>query len=220
MRDEMFGPIGEQYADYAKIIGDSGAHLLAIINDILELAKSEVQGLKLSEEDANVPEIVSFSTGIVAEMAFKADIACSMMVEPGLPSFRGDGKKLQQILINLLSNAIKFTPAGGRVDLTAGRDASGGLVFRVADTGIGIAPDKIELALMPFGQIDSTLSRKYDGAGLGLPLTKRLVDLHGGALEIVSAPGAGTTVTARFPPGRFGAARPALVLGAGAGIAE
>jgi len=220
MRDEMFGPIGEQYADYAKIIGDSGAHLLTIINDILELAKSEVQGLKLSEEDANIPEIVSFSTGIVADMAFKADIACSMMVEPGLPSFRGDGKKLQQILINLLSNAIKFTPAGGRVDLTAGRDASGGLVLRVADTGIGIAPDKIELALMPFGQIDSTLSRKYDGAGLGLPLTKRLVDLHGGALEIVSAPGAGTTVTARFPPERFGVARPALVLSAGAGTAK
>jgi PleD family two-component response regulator/anti-sigma regulatory factor (Ser/Thr protein kinase) len=220
MRDEMFGPIGEQYADYAKIIGDSGAHLLTIINDILELAKSEVQGLKLSEEDTNIPEIVSFSTGIVAEMAFKADIACSIMVEPGLPGFRGDGKKLQQILINLLSNAIKFTPAGGNVSLTAGRGASGGLVFRVADTGIGIAPDQIAVALMPFGQIDSTLSRKYDGAGLGLPLTKRLVDLHGGTLEIDSTPGVGTTVTVRFPPERFGMPPAALAAEAQAVIAE
>ncbi|HEY1796329.1 MAG TPA: response regulator [Stellaceae bacterium] len=204
MRDEMFGPIGEQYADYAKFISDSGAHLLTIINDILELAKSEVQGLKLTEDDADVAQIVSFSTGIVTEMALKADIACSTMVEPGLPCFHGDGKKLQQVLINLLSNAIKFTPAGGRVDLTAGRDASRGLVFRVADTGIGIAPDKMAVAMMPFGQIDSTLSRKYDGAGLGLPLTKRLVDLHGGTLQIDSAVGRGTTVTVRFPPGRFG----------------
>ncbi len=125
MRDEMFGPIGEQYADYAKIIGDSGAHLLTIINDILELAKSEVQGLKLTEDDADIAEIVSFSTGIVTEMAFKADIACSMMIEPGLPRFHGDGKKVQQILINLLSNAIKVTPAGGNVRPDRRRDACG-----------------------------------------------------------------------------------------------
>jgi PleD family two-component response regulator len=220
MRDEMFGPIGAQYADYAKIIGDSGAHLLTIINDILELATSEVQGLKLCEEDADIPAVVAFSTNIVAEMALKADIACTMMVEPGLPGFRGDGKKLQQILINLLSNAIKFTPAGGRVDLTAGRDASGGLVLRVADTGIGIAPDQMAVALMPFGQIDSTLSRKYDGAGLGLPLTKRLVDLHGGTLRINSAPGLGTTVTARFPAERFGPAPTPVTSGGEAVIAE
>jgi two-component system, cell cycle sensor histidine kinase PleC len=220
MRDEMFGPIGEQYADYAKIIGDSGAHLLTIINDILELAKSEVQGLRLLEEEADIAEIVSFSTGIVAEMAFKADIACSVMVEPGLPGFHGDGKKVQQILINLLSNAIKFTPAGGSVSLTAGRGPSGGLVFRVADTGIGIAPDQIAVALMPFGQIDSTLSRKYDGAGLGLPLTKRLVDLHGGTLEIDSAPGVGTTVTVRFPPERFGMPPTAFAAEAQAVIAQ
>jgi PleD family two-component response regulator/anti-sigma regulatory factor (Ser/Thr protein kinase) len=220
MRDEMFGPIGEQYSDYAKIIGDSGSHLLTIINDILELAKSEVQGLKLVEEDADIPQIVSFSSCIVGEMARKADIRCSVAVEDGLPRFRGDGKKLQQILINLLSNAIKFTPGGGKVNLTAGRAPSGGLVFRVADTGIGIAPDEMAVAMMPFGQIDSTLSRKYDGAGLGLPLTKRLVDLHGGALEVDSEPGVGTTVTLRFPPERFGAAPPVLVASGRAVISE
>jgi len=220
MRGEMFGPIGEKYADYAKIIGDSGSHLLAIISDILELAKSEVQGLRLFEEDADIPSIVAFSAGIVAEMAVKADIACSMMVEPELPNFYGDGKKVQQILINLLSNAIKFTPAGGNVSLTAGRDPSGGLVFRIADTGIGIAPDQMAVALMPFGQIDSTLSRKYDGAGLGLPLTKRLVDLHGGTLAIDSEPGTGTTVTVRFPAGRFGAAPSAEAAGEPAVISE
>jgi signal transduction histidine kinase len=106
------------------------------------------------------------------------------------------------------------------VNLTAGRDASGGLVFRVADTGIGIAPDQMAVALMPFGQIDSTLSRKYDGAGLGLPLTKRLVDLHGGTLEIDSEPDVGTTVTVRFPPERFVAAPPAFVIGGRIVISE
>ena len=112
----MFGPIGEQYAEYAKIIGDSGSHLLAIINDILDLAKSEAQGLTISSRRRSTSaEIVAFSANIVAEMARKAEIACSIAVEDRLPVFRGDGKKLQQILINLLSNAIKFTPPGGTV---------------------------------------------------------------------------------------------------------
>jgi signal transduction histidine kinase len=201
----MFGPIGEKYTEYAKIIGDSGSHLLTIINGILDIAKSEAQGLKLVEEMTHIGEIVEFSASIVVEMACKADIACSTAIEDGLPMFFGDGKKLQQILINLLSNAVKFTPPGGRVTLTAGRGPAGGLVLRVADTGIGMAPDQIAVAMMPFGQIDSTLARKYDGAGLGLPLTKRLVDLHGGTLEIDSHPNVGTTVTVRFAPERFGA---------------
>jgi len=211
MRDEMFGPIGEKYTEYAKIIGDSGSHLLTIINGILDIAKSEAQGLKLVEDREYIRDIVEFSANIVADMARKADIACTTAIEERLPVFFGDGKKLQQILINLLSNAIKFTPPGGRVTLTAGRGPAGGLVLRVADTGIGMAPDQIAVAMMPFGQIDSTLARKYDGAGLGLPLTKRLVDLHGGILEIDSHPKVGTTVTVRFAPERFGAASDDLI---------
>jgi signal transduction histidine kinase len=203
MRDGMLGPIDDQYAGYAKIIGDSGSHLLEIINDILDIAKAEKQGLQLAEERVDIASVVAFASGILAEMARNADVACSIAVEDGLPAFLGDGKKLRQILINLLSNAIKFTPAGGKVSLTAHREPNAGLVFRVSDSGIGIPADKISVALAPFGQVDSSLARKYEGVGLGLPLTKRLIELHGGTMEITSEPRNGTTVTARFPLGRF-----------------
>src|SRR5262249_9659129 len=135
------------------------------------------------------------------------EIACSLAIEDSLPAFRGDLQRLRQVLINLLSNAIKFTPAGGRVTLTAGRDG-GGVLIRVIDTGIGIAANQIPVAMAPFGQVDSRLARKYDGVGLGLPLTKKLVEMHGGILDIDSALGAGTTVTVRLPAQRFPAGAP------------
>ena len=203
MRDALLGPIDPQYADYARIIGDSGAHLLAIINDILDLAKSEAQGLELAESQVDIAAVATFSLDMVAEMAKKQQVACSSEMASGLPAFWGDAKKLRQILITLLSNAIKFTPSGGSVRLVAGREREGGLILSVVDSGIGIPADKIAVALAPFGQVDASLARKYEGVGLGLPLTKRLVELHGGTLEIVSVPGAGTTVTARFPHERF-----------------
>ena len=204
MQEQVLGPLSPQYAEYAKIIGDSGAHLLTLINDLLDIAKSEAQGVKLGREDVHLPDVVSFSASMVEAMAKKASVACAVSVEHDLPAFRGDGKKLQQILINLLANAIKFTPAGGSVTLSAARDPlAGGLVLAVADTGIGIPRDKIAVALAPFGQIDSPMARKNDGVGLGLPLTKRLVELHDGTLDIDSEPGIGTTVTLRFPAERF-----------------
>jgi signal transduction histidine kinase len=203
MRDALLGPIDPQYADYARIIGDSGSHLLAIINDILDLAKSEAQGLELAESQVDIAAVAGFSLDMVADMAEKQQVACSSALASDLPAFWGDGKKLRQILINLLSNAIKFTPAGGSVRLFAGREGESGLVLSVADSGIGIPAGKIAVALAPFGQVDASLARKYEGVGLGLPLTKRLVELHGGTLEIASVPGVGTTVTARFPRERF-----------------
>src|SRR5207302_10817499 len=132
-------------------------------------------------------------------MADKAGIECVFEVEERLPTLRGDCVKLRQILINLLSNAIKFTPSGGRVNLSVTRAADGGLVFAIRDNGIGIAADKLAIALAPFGQVDSDLNRKYAGVGLGLPLSKRLVELHGGVMDIASEPGKGTVVTVRFP---------------------
>jgi two-component system cell cycle sensor histidine kinase PleC len=206
MQNATLGPISPQYAEYAKIIGDSGSHLLTIINDILDLAKAEVQGLKLSDEAAHLPEIVSFSASMVEAMAKKAGIAFTAQVAPALPPFRCDAKKLQQILINLLVNAIKFTPAPGAVSLAVSREPAGDLLLQIADTGIGIPRDKIAIALAPFGQVDSPLAEKNDGVGLGLPLTKRLVELHDGTLDIDSEPGQGTTVTLRFPAERFVAA--------------
>jgi signal transduction histidine kinase len=120
-----------------------------------------------------------------------------------LPQIYADPTKLRQILINLLSNAIKFTPPGGTVKLTAGCDRSSALTFCVEDTGIGIPLDKLAVALAPFGQVDSRLARKYEGVGLGLPLAKRLTELHGGTLVIASDPGEGTSVIVRFPPERL-----------------
>ena len=114
----------------------------------------------------------------------------------------GDTAKLTQILVNLLSNAIKFTPAGGRVRLTIGLEPQGGMLFQVADTGIGMTAEQIPIALSPFGQVDSGLNRKYDGVGLGLPLTKRLIELHDGTIKITSAPGRGTTVDFHLPAER------------------
>ena len=109
---------------------------------------------------------------------------------------------MRQILINLLTNAIKFTPAGGEVRLTAKQEQNGAINFLIKDTGIGIPADKMAIALAPFGQVDSSLARRYDGVGLGLPLTKRLLELHDGTLEIISEPGRGTEVTALLPPAR------------------
>jgi len=123
------------------------------------------------------------------------------VVDERLGDVHADERKVKQVLLNLLSNAVKFTPRGGHVRIEAGREA-GGLVLRVADTGIGMAARDVGQALTPFKQIDNSLARKYEGAGLGLPLAKNLVELHGGALEVMSELGKGTVVTCRFPPSR------------------
>ena len=128
-------------------------------------------------------------------------------IEAGLPFVRADDRRIRQILINILSNAVKFTPEGGRVRVETSVRGSG-LVISVSDTGIGMSPEEIPKALEPFGQIDSKISRKYEGTGLGLPLAKHLVELHGGTLTVESARNVGTTVTITLPPERI-AARPA-----------
>ena len=203
MQQGIRGPLDQSYVDDAKIIADSGSHLLAIINDILDIAKAEAQTLDLSEDMVDIEETVDFSADMVAEMARNGQVACSYAIDDDLPGFWGDAKKLRQVLINLLSNAIKFTPAGGSVTLSAGREADGGVAIRIADSGIGIAADQMPVALAPFGQVDGSLSRKYEGVGLGLPLSKRLVEMHEGTLEIESELGTGTVVTVRLPAKRF-----------------
>jgi signal transduction histidine kinase len=202
LSDCTFGPLSVRYVEYAKLICDSGGHLLSIINDILEIAKAEASHLTLAEEEVDIAAIAALGSRMIEEMARKAEIDFHLAIADGLPTLYADPDKLRRILSNLLSNAVKFTPSGGAVTLWATCDAEG-LVFRIEDTGIGIPPDKIAIALAPFGQVDGGLARKYDGVGLGLPLTKRLVELHGGTLEIASAPGQGTVVSARFPPSRI-----------------
>jgi signal transduction histidine kinase len=130
-----------------------------------------------------------------------AKVTFAVEVAPDLPRVMGDAVRLRQILLNLLSNASKFTPEGGRIVLKSYTDGeTGDVLVSVSDTGIGMRPEDIPVALEPFGQIDSSLARRYEGTGLGLPLTKLLVEKHGGTLEIVSSPGNGTTVTVRLPP--------------------
>jgi signal transduction histidine kinase len=200
--DGKFGPIADRYAKYAGAIAESGTHLLSIINSILDMAQAEANRLVLLEEEVEIARAVAFSLGTIEEMARRAEIDCLTEIPDDLPQFLGDAAKLRQILINLLSNAVKFTPTGGQVRVSAGREDNEGLALRIEDTGIGMSPEAVPIALTPFGQIDAGLNRKYDGVGLGLPLTKRLVELHGGTLEIESTPGKGTAVTAHFPKER------------------
>jgi signal transduction histidine kinase len=203
MSDRMFGQLNDKYAEYAGIIGDSGRHLLAIITDILEWAKADANRLTVSEEIVDLHRVIQLSLRVVQEMARKGEVECAAEIVDPLPRILGDPAKITQILVNLLSNAIKFTPPGGKVSLKVERRRLGGVTLRIEDTGIGMTAEQIPIALAPFGQIDSGLNRKYDGVGLGLPLTKRLVELHGGTIEIASEPQKGTAVSVRLPERRL-----------------
>jgi len=199
MHQGMFGKLNDKYAEYAGMVCDSGTHLLAIINDILDLAKAESNKLELREEDVDIARVVALSSTIVREMAEKAGVNYEVTMAEVMPHVRADSARLRQILINLLGNAVKFTPSGGNVSLSAEVTPQGELQFRIADTGIGIPADKLEVAMSPFGQVDSRLARKYEGTGLGLPLTKKLVEMHGGTFELTSEPDRGTVATVRLP---------------------
>lgn len=199
MHDSMFGPLPEKYEQYPGMICDSGTHLLSIINDILDLAKAESNTLQLREEEVDLAQIIAKASAIVEGMADKAGVRFHVTASKYMPKLRADPVRLQQILLNLLVNAVKFTQQGGEVSLFAELEPSGDWLLRVIDTGIGIPKEKLEVAMAPFGQVDNGLARKYDGTGLGLPLTKRLVEMQGGAFDLVSEPGRGTAVTVRFP---------------------
>jgi signal transduction histidine kinase len=204
MREQVLGPIGNaRYQQYAADIHQSGAHLLGIINDILDLAKVESGKLELNEEPLELARAVEASMLFLRERAERGRIALATRLAEPLIRLIADKRKLMQILSNLLSNAVKFTPEGGSVALEAGRDAAGDLVIAVRDSGIGIAPEQIPHLFEPFAQADSGLNRKFEGAGLGLPLTKAMVELHGGSVAIESAPRAGTVATVTLPARRI-----------------
>ncbi len=200
---QKFGPLGNpRYVNYAVDIRDSGEHLLELINDVLDLSKVEYGKLELQEEPLDIVAAAESCLRLIRPRAEAAQVALAAELPPGLPALRGDDRRLKQILLNLLSNAVKFTPAGGSVVLRARADAEG-FHLSVADTGIGIAAADLAKALSPFGQVDSRLARRYPGTGLGLPLTKAMVELHGGRLRIDSRVGLGTTVTVSLPPQRL-----------------
>jgi PAS domain S-box-containing protein len=204
IENETLGPVGTaQYRDHAMDIAESGRHLLRLINDILDLSKIEAGNVDLHEQDIDVLEAIRTSLVLVGGRAHHEGITLERDAPEELPRLHADERMLKQILINLLSNAVKFTPAGGRVEARAWADPEAGYVLQISDTGIGMKLEDIPMAMVRFGQIDGRLNRKFEGTGLGLPLTKSLVDLHGGTLDLDSEPGVGTTVTVRFPAARI-----------------
>jgi protein-histidine pros-kinase len=198
IRDAVIGPLDVRYREYGGDINNSGRHLQNIINDILDISKIEGGGVVLRDDIVSIGETAEACRRIVAPMAEAAGVSLSIIESAPLPLIRSDQVRFQQILLNLMSNAVKFTPAGGRVSVSASIEADGAVIM-VEDTGIGMTAEDVAIALEPFRQVDGPLSRRFDGTGLGLPLTKALVELHGGRLDIQSAPAAGTTVRVRWP---------------------
>ncbi|MDP6345677.1 MAG: HAMP domain-containing sensor histidine kinase, partial [Alphaproteobacteria bacterium] len=205
MRSELLGPIGNRrYRDYAGDIMVSGEHLLDVVNGILDLSKIEAGKMELEDDAVDLPTVLREAQTLVEDDARKAELNLRLEIEAELPAVRGSAVKLKQVALNLLSNATRFTPAGGDVVLSARQEIEGDIVIRCRDTGIGMNEEEIEQSLTPFTQVDGELSRKYEGTGLGLPLARRLVELHDGRLEIESIPHQGTTVTVRLPRKRVG----------------
>ncbi len=199
LRGEIFGPLGDsRYADYATDIRDSGLHLLKLINDVLDVSKVEFGKIELAEEAVDIVSVIEGCIRLMRERVDAAGLHLKQAMPLTLPLVQCDELRMKQVLLNLLSNAVKFTPAGGSITVRA-QLTDKGLGITVDDTGIGIAPGDIDKALRPFGQIDSRLARKYQGTGLGLPLAKSMIELHGGRLDIDSASGAGTRVTLWLP---------------------
>ncbi len=204
LKKQIFGPLGnEKYTDYVNDIHRSGSHLLSIINEILDLAKAESGKLELDEREVDVTEIIDRCIRMCHEQMQSGKISLVGPQNHEHVYVRADERLLFQIVLNLVSNAVKFTPDDGQVHISVAASASEGVVIKIADTGIGIAPADVERVLRPFEQVESSLTRRHSGTGLGLPYAVRLAQLHGGKLTLESAPGKGTTASVWLPPKRF-----------------
>jgi Amt family ammonium transporter len=200
MRAQTFGPLGNQrYADYVGDIHGSANHLLSLINDLLDLSKIEANKYELHEEDLDLGETVEAAVRLVSPLAERRGLTLRAEVEPELPAVRADERALRQILLNLLSNACKFTDTGGEVSVVAVREADGRIALTVTDSGVGMTRAQLRQALEPFVQVDSRTRKTDQGTGLGLPLAKSLVELHGGSFVMQSEVGRGTQVVIRLP---------------------
>jgi cell cycle sensor histidine kinase DivJ len=203
MKEEMFGPLGHpRYVEYTQDISASGIHLLQLIGDILDLSAIEAGKLEIYEEEARLVHIVAEALLMIEPRALSKGVELQVeLQDPELLLFV-DIRRFKQILINLLANAIKFTPKKGRISIESRVTEGGALLISVNDTGVGMKSEDIDRALQPFVQVDDLLTRRHEGIGLGLPLSNRLTELHGGNMEITSEFGHGTTVTLHLPPER------------------
>ena len=203
MISEIYGEIKQKkYSEYITDINQSGIHLLKLINDILDISKIESGTVILNESVLSIRKTVEISIRLIENTARQGGLTLKVNVPNKLPSLLADERRVNQILLNLVSNAVKFTPAGGTVAIGASLNAAGALVVSVSDTGMGISSDQIENVMSEFGQVDSAVAREKEGTGLGLPLTRGLMHVHGGKLKMVSKLGKGTTVKAIFPKER------------------
>jgi signal transduction histidine kinase len=203
LADEVYGPMGDtHYRGYARDIHDSGKHLLGLINDVLDLSKLDATVIETYAEPVELSEFLRKTLHMMRPQADRAEVALTESFDAVLPTMRTDERRLRQVLLNLLSNAIKFTHAGGTVSISAYRQAAG-VAITVSDTGIGIAPEDIPKAMENFGQVQTGWSRTAEGTGIGLPLSKRLVELLGGSFVLESKVGVGTSVILTFPRERL-----------------
>jgi signal transduction histidine kinase/HAMP domain-containing protein len=196
--ERMFGEINPKQEEYLQDVLSSGRHLLSLINDILDLAKIEAGRMELEVTDFHLPQAIDNSVTLVRERAARRSIALDVAIDPELGEIKGDERKVKQVLLNLLSNAIKFTPEGGRVDVHAGM-VDGVAEISVSDTGVGIAPEDHEAVFEEFRQVRTDYAKKHEGTGLGLTLSRRFVELHGGKIWVKSQLGQGATFTFTLP---------------------
>jgi two-component system, cell cycle sensor histidine kinase PleC len=189
----------DDIVQYSQLINDAAGHLLAVINDILDISKIQSGKYSLNSNDIQIDEMLTSCLSSFQLMSQEAGVQLNRRIDAELPLVRGDVVKMRQIFTNLVSNAIKFTRPGGTITVTANRLSDGSTMIAVTDTGIGMTDEELRIAMMPFGQVDGGRSRLREGTGLGLPIAKSLVELHGGKLTIRSEKNAGTVVTTVFP---------------------
>jgi len=200
LSSEGFGPLGDaRYAGYAREIVDGGRNLLTIINNTLDLSKIELGTTEVSIRPVDPRGVIEGALHLLERPIAESGVAISIDVDPATPPLESDEAKLRQILYNVISNAVKFTPRGGKVAVKVAGVGQRLVRFEITDTGIGIAAADVPVALAPFGQVDAALNRRYQGAGLGLPLAKGLAELLGGQLDIAGMPGSGTMVGITLP---------------------
>ena len=204
MRLELLGPLGRaRYREYISDIHQSGQHLLSLIDDVLDMSRIEAGRFELHEGPVDLAATSDEALTLVRPIAERSGVSL-LANEASLQALlHADERALKQMLVNLLANAIRFTPTSGSVRLAARLNAEGELELTVADTGVGMTPREIEDSVVPFVQVDSRLARRTPGSGLGLPITKRLIEMHGGRLALESAPDRGTTATLYFPAKRL-----------------
>ena len=201
--NELFGPIAnEKQADYLESIKSSGGHLLSLINDVLDLSTVEAGKVEISDTSFNIKPLSESAFRFVDSIAASKDLKMSNNMDADLPDIVADELKLRQILVNILTNAVKFTPSGGQVSMSATMNQDGSISVSVEDTGVGMSREDIALALEKFGQVVSLTHQDQKGTGLGLPLTKGLIEAHGGKLEIDSVLDEGTIVRIVIPTER------------------